>query len=116
MSFSNIYKSRKKSINNLNFNSLYIWPILFPIIHIQDIIKYVMMWDQNIKLTYNKYIYKFYFQFMTSRIFLSYFKYTQKGLLCLSLSFKFLQEKIFPMTSSATISQDPGQLGGGKRA
>ena len=49
---------------------------------------------------------------MTSRIFLSYFKYMQEGLLCLSLSFKFLQEKIFPMTSSATLSQDLGQLGG----
>lgn len=112
MSFSNIYKSREKSINNLDFNSFYIWPILFPIIHISDIITYVMMWDQNIKLTYNKYIYKFYFQFMTSQIFLSYFKCMQEGLLCLSLSFKFLQEKIFPTPSSATISQDLGQLGG----
>lgn len=98
-------------MNNLNFNSFYIWPILFPIIHIQDIITYVMIWNQNIKLNYNKYIYKFYFQFMTSWIFISYFKYMQEGLFCLSLSFKFLQEKNFSHAFLGNYLSGPGTAG-----
>lgn len=61
MSFSNIYKSREKSMNNLTSTVSTYGQSYSPIIHIQDIITYVMMWNQNIKLNYNKYIYKFYF-------------------------------------------------------